>query len=79
MPRTVFELQKKKGYASILDIWNGDDVYRASQLSIGWTEEPVKHMDVLGIEDHTYHATKEEGQMYRAICGLLEHKSLHTS
>ena len=51
---------KKRRYASIPERWNRDDVYRASQMHIDWTEEQVKEIDASGFEDHTYHATSEE-------------------
>ena len=33
-------------YTSILDRWQKDEVYRASQLVHGWTDEWVKYLDV---------------------------------
>ena len=53
---------------SLLADGRKDDVFRASQLKIGWTEEQVKHMDYLAIEDHTYHATRA-----RAVIFYLAH------
>ena len=46
-----------------------DQVYRESQLKIGWTEQKCIEMDKLAQEDHTYRLSKEEfkrvqGQWY---------------
>ena len=37
-----------------------DQVYRASQLKIGWTEEKCIDMDKLAQENHSYRLSREE-------------------
>ena len=59
----------RKRYTSILDRWTKDDVYRASKLGVGWIEQ-VKQMDQLALEDHTYHATKDEMERYNKMWTL---------
>ena len=66
-PSTSFEQQEigkakdalrkctRHGFESILDRWNGDDQYR--EIS----------RDVLGSNDHSYHAKKEEKERYKQI------------
>ena len=48
---------KRVGFVSLLDRWSGDDRYKQSQINIGWTEEKVEGMDVLGSDYHTYSAS----------------------
>ena len=42
-----------------------DQVYRESQLSIGWTEQKCKEMGELAQEDHSYKLTSEEFRRYQ--------------
>ena len=49
-------LRKKKSY----DRFFSDQVYRDSQLKIGWTEQKCIEMDKLAQQDHTYRLCKEE-------------------
>ena len=52
-PKKLFEIpQDMDGYTSIIDKWLKDDVNRASQFNVGWTEGQVKQMDQLAREDH---------------------------
>ena len=44
--------------ASILGRWQKTDLHRASQKH-PWTEEEVRHMDKLALQDHTSYATSE--------------------
>ena len=49
-----------------------DQVYRESQLLIGWTEQKCKEWDELAKQNHTYHLSKEEfkrsqGQWYLTL------------
>ena len=50
----------RHGFDSIPDRCIEDDRYTESQLSIGWSEEEAKASDVLGSNDDTYQASKEE-------------------
>ena len=65
--KEALRMSMKKGYTSIFDRWTRRDVCRASQLNIGWTEEQAKQMDQLALEDHAYHATKEERERYTQL------------
>ena len=49
-------------FIGIHDRFLRDQVYRESQLAIGWTEQK---MDELAKEDHTYHLTPEEQRRYQ--------------
>ena len=51
-----------------------DDVYRPSQLKIGWTEEEVQQKDELAPEDNTCHATREERKRYNRMWTTREGK-----
>ena len=37
-----------------------DQLYRESQLAIGWTEQKCKEMDEFAKENHTYHLSTKE-------------------
>ena len=52
-------------YKGILDRFLRDQVYRESQLAIGWTEQKCIEMDELAKQDHTYHLSKEEFKRYQ--------------
>ena len=52
-------------YTGIHDRFLRDQVYRESQLLIGWTEQKCIEMDELAKEDHTYHLTPEEWRRYQ--------------
>ena len=50
-------------------------VYRESQLAIGWTEQKCKEWDELAKEDHTYHLTPEEKKRYQGQWYLTLNKA----
>ena len=59
-------------YKGIHDRFLIDQVFRESQLKIGWTEQKCVEMDELAKQDHTYHLSKEEfkrnqGQWYLTL------------
>ena len=47
-------------FTGIHDRFLRDQVYRESQLAIGWTEQKCKEMDELAKQNHTYHLSTEE-------------------
>ena len=47
-------------FKGIHDRFLRDQVYRESQLKIGWTEHKCIEMDELAQQDHKYHLTEEE-------------------
>ena len=62
-PRTIFDVLKRRDTHPFLT--DGIEmVCTERQLNVGWSEDQVKQMDVLGFEKHTYHARKEERQPY---------------
>ena len=63
---------QEEHYEGIHDRFLRDQVYRESQLKIGWTEQKCIEWDELAIEDHTYRLTPEEkrrnqGQWYLTL------------
>ena len=62
-------------YTGIRDRFLRDQVYRESQLSIGWTEHKCKEMDELAKEDHTYHLSTEAFKRYQGQLYLTLNKS----
>ena len=52
-------------YKGIHDRFLRDQVYRESQLKIGWTVQKCMEMDELAKQDHTYRLSKEEFEKYR--------------
>ena len=47
-------------FTGIHDRFLKDQVYRDSQLAIGWTEQKCTEMDELAKQNHTYHLSTEE-------------------
>ena len=62
-------------HEGIHDRFLRDQVYRGSQLKIGWTEQKCTEMDKLAQEDHTYRLSKEEFKRYQGQCYLTLNKS----
>ena len=52
-----------------------DQVYRESQLAIGWTEQKCKEWDELARGNHTYRLTPEEFTRYQSQWYLTLNKS----
>ena len=46
-------------------VFKETQVYRDSQLKIGWTEEKCIAMDILAQEDHSYRLSKDEFKRYQ--------------
>ena len=56
---------QEEHYKGIHDRFLRDQVYRESQLKIGWTEEKCIEMDKLAQEDHSYRLSRDEFQRYQ--------------
>ena len=59
-------------FTGIHDRFLRDQVYRESQLLIGWTEQKCIEMDELAKKNHTYHLStedfkKKQGQWYLTL------------
>ena len=53
--------QQKKGICtSILDRFQNDEVFHASQLQHNWTEEWCEYLDYIGTNDITHNASPEQ-------------------
>ena len=52
-------------FKGIHDRFLRDQVYRESQLQIGWTEQNCMEMDDLAKQNHTYHLSTEEFKRYQ--------------
>ena len=62
-------------YKGIHDRFLRNQVYCASQLAIGWTEQKCKEWDQFAKQDHTYHLSKEEFKRYQGQWYLTLNKS----
>ena len=56
---------QEEHYKGIHDRFLRDQVYRESQLNIGWNEQKCIEMDELAKRDHTYRLSKEEFKRYQ--------------
>ena len=56
---------QEEPYKGIHDRFLRDQVYRESQLKIGWTDQKCIEMDKLAQKDHTYRLSKEELKRYQ--------------
>ena len=61
---------KEKGYDSILHRFQNDELYRNSQIAIGWTGEHCQYSDSLMFIDFSYTATRKERQRHENNCTL---------
>ena len=52
-----------------------DQVYRESQLAIGWTEQKCTEMDELPKQNHTHHLSTEDFKRYQGQWYLTMNKS----
>ena len=66
---------QEEHYEGIHDRFIRDQVYRESQLTIGWTEQKCIEMDKLAQEDHTYRLSKEEFKRFQGQWYLTLSKS----
>ena len=62
-------------FECIHDRFLRDQVYRESQLKIGWTEQKCIVMDELTKQNHTYHLSTEEFKRYHGQWYLTLNKS----
>ena len=62
-------------FKSIHDRFLRDQVYRESQLLIGWTEHKCTEIDELAKQNHTYHLSTEEFKRYQGQWYLTLNKS----
>ena len=62
-------------FTGIHDRFLRDQVYRESQLAIGWTEQKCKEMDELARQNHTYHLSPVEFKRYQGQWYLTLDKS----
>ena len=62
-------------FSGIHDRFLRDQVYRESQLKIGWTVQKCMEMDELAKQDHTYRLSKEELKRYQGQWHLTLNKS----
>ena len=58
------EEQRKTAANSLLDRWQNDEIYRASQLVHGWTEESVKYFDYISKIDISFAAPYNQRSRY---------------
>ena len=63
---------QEEHYTGIHDHFLRDQVYRESQLKIGWTEQKCTEM---AQQDHTFHLSKEECKRYQGQWYLTLNKS----
>ena len=66
---------QEEHYEGIHDRFLRDQVYRDSQLKIGWTEQKCIEMDKLAQEDHSYRLSRDEFQRYQKQWYLTLNKS----
>ena len=57
---------KRHEYTSTLDRWQNDEIYRASQLVHGWTEEWVKYLDYISKIDISHEAPYRQRLRYES-------------
>ena len=62
-------------YKVIHDRFLRDQVYRDSQLAIGWTEQKCVEMDELAKQAHTYHLSQEKFKRYQGQWYLTLNKA----
>ena len=66
---------QEEHYKGIHDRSLRDQVYRESQLKIGWTEQKCIEVDELAQQDHTYRLSKEELKRCQGQWCLTSNKS----
>ena len=66
---------QEEHYEGIHDRFLRDQVFRESQLKIGWTEHKCIEMDKLEQEDHSYRLSREEFRRYQGQWCLTLNKS----
>ena len=64
MPPKSFDAQEEH-HKGIHDRVLRDQVFRESQLKIGWTEQKCTEIDKLAQQDHTYRLSEEEFKRYQ--------------
>ena len=56
--------KNSRKFTTVLDRWQNDEIYRASQLVHGWTEEYVKYLDYISKIDIIYDAPYNQRNRY---------------
>ena len=70
----VMRMMNKKGiYKSILDRFQNDEVFHASQLQHNWTEEWCEYFDYIRTIDITHNASPEQPERYATLCHFRYH------
>ena len=69
------ELTQGEHFKGIHDNFLRDQVYRESQLLIGWTEQKCMEVDELAEPNHTYHLSAGEFKRYQGQWFLTLNKS----
>ena len=62
-------------FTSILDRWQNDEIYRASQLVHGWTEEYVKYLDYISQIDINYEAPYKQRNRFENTLFMRDERS----
>ena len=53
---------RKKGFDTILQLFQQCNIFRESQLASGLDEEPCRRLDIVALEDHSYVSTHGQGE-----------------
>ena len=62
------KITQKGKCTSILDRFQNDDVFNASQRQHNWTEDWCNYLDYVRTIDITHHAPPEQRERYAALC-----------
>ena len=66
---------RSKIFSFIRDRFLRDDMYRESQLAIGWSKETCMKMYKLAQEDHSYVALRRERERYESMWAFSQRSS----
>ena len=65
---------KKRGdHPSMLGWWQNDEIFRASQVAIGWTETYVKYFDYLATVDTKHDAPHRQRNRYEIMIFMMSY------
>ena len=65
---------KKRGdHPSMLSWWQNDEIFRASQVAIGWTETYVKYFDYLATVDTKHDAPHRQRNRYEIMIFMMSY------
>ena len=62
--------KKNRTYTSIWDRWTNDQVYRESQVAVGWSDAFVRYLDHSSAIDRSHNATQEQRGKYSHLLYL---------